>query len=257
MDFIHNTQEGRPLPITFFLLYLFYFNINNTNYTILREWIFIPTLLVLFVSFSFMIIDIINEKNNNLQKYRYNSTLKKINYQKMFKGFYLTVYNGLLVNYNSRLIIFYPLMLKYNDNIENYSYLSIIYSIIKTLLFSDIIFYTTHRLLHTKYLYKKIHNIHHQYIDTYACIFNSCHTIEAFIVNEMSVMLPPILSNLPKELFFYWIIIGMLSSIISHTGYNFLGVNHNNHHKYFNYEYGLSTLPIYMDYIFNTKYKLK
>ena len=63
-------------------------------------------------------------------------------------------------------------------------------------------------------------------------------------------MIPLIFTKLPKELIFIWILLATLSSIITHSDYDILGVSHVIHHKKYNKNFGFDFINL--DYLFNT-----
>ncbi len=49
-------------------------------------------------------------------------------------------------------------------------------------LFSDIVFYVTHRGCHeVSFLYKYFHKLHHEWVDTFGVVATSAHPVEQFL----------------------------------------------------------------------------
>jgi len=252
--FFHCPEENRPWYITLFLStclgYTLYNHFNTYDFNGLILYTYISTY---FLCGIFYLTDVYYEKNNLLQEKRF-SKIKKIDCDKFIKGTINCAYNSTLINTSSRMLIFYPI-LKYrgydNWNIKDYSYYEIFCSMFFTLVIADIYFYTMHRLFHkSRFLYNNIHYLHHTFVDTYASIFNSGHMLESLILNEGFIMIPLIFTNLPKELIFIWILLATLSSIITHSDYDILGVSHVIHHKKYNKNFGFDFINL--DYLFNT-----
>ena len=138
------------------------------------------------------------------------------------------------------------------------------------LFMSDILFYSLHRLMHTKYLYSKFHKFHHTYKEPFAL---TNHYVDPFelILFFIPPMVPPILLNTHITVMWLCTIIMNWNGIIIHSGYNFTffkltyKINkkiftfefpcikeHDHHHKYFNYNFG-ATFP-FMDQLMGTYY---
>lgn len=138
-------------------------------------------------------------------------------------------------------IVFFPL--NYTDVFPLEEVAVLLFLVI----FGDIIFYTTHRFLHTnKYLYNSIHSIHHKHSNPFAYAGFDSYFMEHILTNLLSVMLPlyccSCMGLLSSNMCQLWLFYTTLSVCISHSGYN-LGCwqncdAHNNHHKYYTCNYG-------------------
>ena len=244
---IHNNEENRNWYITLPLCYLSIYTFNKyyNTYDFNRLFFFTYISIYILCGFFFM-MDVYYEKTNQLQYKRY-SKIKKIDYEKFIYGSLNCMYNSTLINATSRMLIFYPI-LKYrgydNWDIKNYHYYEIFLSIIFTIFLADIYFYFIHKLFHTsRFLYNNIHYLHHKFVVTYSTIFNCGHIFEAFFLNECFIMLPLIITKLPKELIFIWIFLSNVSAVLVHCDYNIIGINHFIHHKKYNKYYGLDIFP--------------
>lgn len=124
-----------------------------------------------------------------------------------------------------------------------------IYFIIKNLLFSiillDFFFYYCHKIMHIPILYKWSHKLHHQYRISVGMEALYLHWFDLYFGN----ILPIYITMFNKDLYtnIIWTFITITSTIISHS--NIIKCHHNDHHKYFIYNYGLG---IYMDKLLNT-----
>jgi methylsterol monooxygenase len=122
---------------------------------------------------------------------------------------------------------------------------------------SDMYFYASHRLLHTKFLYRTVHKKHHYFTAPMAISALYCNRTEMILSNIITGLLPGTLLGSHMGLVFTWTLFGLVNSCIVHSGYTmpfFILTNtnaHDNHHKYFNVNYGIGGLS---DLIFGTKY---
>ena len=85
--------------------------------------------------------------------------------------------------------------------------------------------YFSHRLLHTPYLYKKIHKIHHQYSAPFGMAAEYASPIEVMILGLGTVGVPILWCAWTKDLhiltMYLWIVGRLLQAIDAHSGYEF------------------------------------
>ena len=115
-------------------------------------------------------------------------------------------------------------------------------------------FYCTHRLMHVRFFWRHIHQIHHTYKETlpYAAFY--CHPFEHLFVNLMSGFIGPILFSRDVITLKIWFHIGTLNSVNAHYS-DIRGDtpgNHDLHHIFYRFNYGTGNV---MDRIFGTYMK--
>lgn len=150
------------------------------------------------------------------------------------------------------------------QNIEQYGTPYFILSILVTLFIHDAYFYFTHRILHTKWLMRKVHYIHHQSNDPTLWAAFSFHPIEA-IINFGIFFLLIITIPIHKSVFTFFFILNNLNNIIGHCGFEIFPKNftrhwlskwittsthHHLHHSRGKYNYGLYFT--WLDILFKT-----
>jgi Delta7-sterol 5-desaturase len=127
-----------------------------------------------------------------------------------------------------------------------------IVSIPLLLFINDAWFYTVHRILHSKRLYKMIHNEHHKSLDTTPFTAMSFHFIEPIL---LSIWVLPVVLFVPVHIVTLVVVMtyGSYDNIKSHLGYEFYpawfnrgpfrwlttATYHNMHHRRYNGNYGL------------------
>ena len=144
---------------------------------------------------------------------------------------------------------------KFIDNyLENWPILNFLYKIIITSIATDILFYTTHKLFHTKILYK-YHKIHHEIKHPITIATLYMHPVDLIFSNLMPLSLCNIFLQINCSMLQLIIIFQLFISIFtSHGGYKRISFRHEIHHSLFKYNYGTSETG--MDYFFETLYKV-
>ncbi len=87
----------------------------------------------------------------------------------------------------------------------------------------DIGFSIGHRLLHTSYLYKKVHKIHHTYTQTISIAGSYTHPFEFFIGNMIPAILPIVILGPRAHIItgWTWSVLRIAESTNHHSGYDF------------------------------------
>ena len=192
-------------------------------------------------------LSLFSQKNNDIKRF---DTWKR--------GFVLASFNFLFMFHIPFNIVYYSIR---NRVIKNNDWIYIIngpFVILFYMIMFDILFYSLHKYFHVnKYLYTKIHKIHHYWTKPLAITGIACHPIEFIVVIMFPYIFPIILFPYTH---IYWIyfysMITAINNTVTHSGLFALGArNHDIHHQYSKYNYGITIIPGFgMDYIFNTKY---
>lgn len=131
-----------------------------------------------------------------------------------------------------------------------FSYLKMMLDLGQSLLYADIFFYIFHRLLHIPFLYKYIHKKHHEMTAPIGISALYCSVLELYVGNIIPIYVPFLLLSPHKYTLYLWFFFTTLNTVIwSHSGYYPFASFHDNHHKYFNCNYGIS---IFMDSLMGT-----
>lgn len=104
------------------------------------------------------------------------------------------------------------------------------------------LFYYLHRLFHKRFLYKRIHKIHHELTSPIPLSAIYAHPLEHAIVNVMPIMLGPFILGSHVAISALWFMVVNFNTVVSHSGYKFFcldGTDHDNHHKNFYCNYGI------------------
>lgn len=123
------------------------------------------------------------------------------------------------------------------------------------LAFNDAWFYGWHRLLHTPWLFRHVHAVHHKSVDVNPFSSYAFHAFEAFV---LGIWIVPVALLLPMPVAALGLlqVIGLANNVMSHLGYEFLprwilrvpllrltntATFHSLHHTRLNGNYGLLT----------------
>jgi len=138
-------------------------------------------------------------------------------------------------------------------NLDEYGIAYFFISIIIILLLHDTYFYWTHRLMHHPRVFKFFHRVHHQSTNPSPWAAFAFHPLEAIVEAGIVVVIAFIMPVHPLAIALFLLIM-MLYNVYGHLGYELypkgfstskLGrwlntsVNHNQHHQFFQGNYGL------------------
>ncbi|KAF8804072.1 C4-methyl sterol oxidase [Phlegmacium glaucopus] len=91
--------------------------------------------------------------------------------------------------------------------------------------FEDFFHFVAHQALHTRYLYKHIHKIHHKYSAPFGLAAEYAHPAEVFILGAGTICGPLLYCYFTRNLHlltvFIWIVLRLFQAIDAHSGYDF------------------------------------
>jgi sterol desaturase/sphingolipid hydroxylase (fatty acid hydroxylase superfamily) len=191
----------------------------------------------------------------SIDKYRIQKSKKKLRFQPDIIQLMIKE----TVRHQASIIILIPLLyyvLNYFGHLDMHgprpSWLTIIYQLILFILSEDAIFFWTHYLFHTPWLYKTIHKKHHVYKQPTGVVSVLSDPFEG-LQNQLSVWFMPVLLK-EKHIFTLciWIAIRVYQTVNAHSGYNLPYVStqywfpwimsgalaHDFHHQHGKWNYG-------------------
>lgn len=142
----------------------------------------------------------------------------------------------------------YQLYWKYNLTHQPYS---IVWAWIWTFMLEDILFYTFHRLLHSRPFYR-FHKLHHSWTAPIPFEAMYAHPLDHLLVNVVPVFTAPMISGLPWSHMTLWGVMAAISGAVSHSGIKVFAQTHDLHHEKQRVNYGVLGL---CDRVFGTYQK--
>lgn len=117
----------------------------------------------------------------------------------------------------------------------------------------EIVFYYSHRLLHHPWLYASIHKKHHQWTAPIGIVAIYASPVEYLTGNGLSVVLGPLITRSHIVIWWIWLSLAMIVTIVHHSGYHLPCLPspqfHDYHHLTYNWNFG--TLGI-LDWLHGT-----
>jgi 4-alpha-methyl-delta7-sterol-4alpha-methyl oxidase len=83
----------------------------------------------------------------------------------------------------------------------------------------DFLYYWMHRAMHTRWLYKHVHSVHHRITTPYALTGNYMHVVE-FMLTSTLVLVGPSLVGAHVVTLWAWIVFRQLQAADGHSGYD-------------------------------------
>lgn len=179
---------------------------------------------------------------------------------------YIKCLQNLITNY---ILIIFPLIFLLYPIFSSFSFrmtlplpslFTVIWQFAFCLIVEDVGHYWLHRILHTQYLYKTIHKIHHKYSAPFGFAASYSHPLEVLILG-IPTFVGPVIIGCHYSTFFLWVLFRQLDAVGTHSGYDlphlfdllpyYGGIKvHDFHHKNFIFNY--SSRFTFMDKWFGT-----
>lgn len=91
------------------------------------------------------------------------------------------------------------------------------------LLVEDCLFFTSHRLLHTPFLYKHVHKVHHEYGSVVGAASEHAHPVEFALGNLLPVIVGPLVCRAHGSTLVLFLALRLAVSVEEHSGFSFPG----------------------------------
>lgn len=120
-----------------------------------------------------------------------------------------------------------------------------LYRFVISALITEIIFFTMHKIFHSRKLYK-YHKVHHEITKPCALSAMYCHPLEAIFCNQMATIVGPIITCMSFQENIIWSILISINTLKAHSGLRWNGFNsryHDIHHQHQYKNYGFLYIP--------------
>jgi sterol desaturase/sphingolipid hydroxylase (fatty acid hydroxylase superfamily) len=211
-----------------------------------------------FVSFlSVSFICFLLEKCQALKRFRaqpYKPNEGRLTNTEWWEAFRISAFNLLAVHWPIDMLAFW-----YYRHVSGHGTLltptSFISELALCILFVEVWFYFSHRLLHCSWFYKKVHKQHHRFTYPSAVCAVYAHWFEFAFGNQIGVVFGPALLGCHPYVCRTWLALALGNTSIAHSGFVFADSlhldawHHDLHHEFFKCNYGVLGL---CDWLFKT-----
>lgn len=112
---------------------------------------------------------------------------------------------------------------------------TIVAQLLGIVLMLEVAFYTVHRVLHGKSLFRRIHRVHHEWRKPTGVATHYVHYVEHLCGNLLPVFLGPVLLGVHPLVFGLWAGIAVFNAIHTHGGYAIPGLVYAHDHDFHHY----------------------
>ncbi|XP_061188760.1 fatty acid hydroxylase domain-containing protein 2-like [Saccostrea echinata] len=188
-------------------------------------WNATATLLVygvvsVVVGGGFLMVDLYH-KPHWIFRYKIQKDNTKVDPAKLKKLWHNILLNSTVILLPSS-VLFY-LALKWRGCDLSFSlpgWKEFMFHIMSCILIEEIVFYYSHRMLHTPFFYKYIHKKHHEWTAPISFTAVYAHPFEMLVSNLMSLVLGPLICGSNFITTLLWLALSYAVTLIHHSGYH-------------------------------------
>lgn len=195
----------------------------------------------LFVSFITTVLDLFPSV---FLKFKTQGNRSRFTVSEWLEAFSLSMFNLLVVSWTCIPLVQWLVVFLHGENVALESDPWVpkveIFKFLCCVVLVDVWFYVTHIFLHVKGVYKAIHKLHHRFKAPTAVAALYAHPVEYAIGNLGGVAIGVAVTNCHPYTGYFWFCFSLMATSLAHSGYVFFGAeNHDFHHQFFNYNFGV------------------
>ncbi|CAO1380280.1 unnamed protein product [Diamesa tonsa] len=208
---------------------------GTTIFTFLVYWIF---------GAIYTIMDVTN-KPAFIRRYKIQpGTNEPVETKRLIQVIMTVIFNQICVGIPFALFSYYAMRLRGIPDVRELpKFHRVLFDLAICILVEEFGFYYSHRLMHTKKIYKHIHKRHHEWTSPIAITAIYCHPIEHIFSNVLPPFLGVFVCRSHIATCWLWFALALISTLVSHSGLHFPGFPspeaHDFHHLKFNQNFGM------------------
>lgn len=171
---------------------------------------------------AFVLMDLTG-KPEFLQRYKIHDIANKpLTSKQLIEVIRVTLFNQICIGVPAILIGYYLKSLRgFPENFHDVPDFSrVLYELAAIVLIDEICTYYSHRLLHSKFLYNRVHKKHHEWMSPIAVGASYCHPVEHIIGNIFPTATGTLIMQSHTSIQWIWLALVMTTTIVSHSGYH-------------------------------------
>ncbi|CAO1395195.1 unnamed protein product [Diamesa serratosioi] len=208
---------------------------GTTIFTFLVYWMF---------GAIYTLMDITN-KPAFLRRYKIQpETNEPVETKRLIQVIMSVIFNQICVGIPFALVSYYAMKLRgISDIRELPKFHRVLLDLAVCILVEEFGFYYSHRLMHSKKIYKYIHKRHHEWTSPISITAIYCHPIEHIFSNVLPPFLGVFVCGSHIAIMWIWFALALLSTLNAHSGYHLpffpSPEAHDFHHLKFNQNFGV------------------
>ncbi|KAG5683643.1 hypothetical protein PVAND_012914 [Polypedilum vanderplanki] len=218
---------------------------GEDEFTLFVWWTTIYTFCIYwFFGAIYTILDITN-KPKFIRKYKIQpNTNEPLDKKKLRRVILQVIFNQIFVGVPFAIFSYYALKFRGFPEIRELpTFHWVLFELGICILVEEFGFYYSHRFLHSKHIYKRIHKKHHEWQAPVAVTAIYAHPIEHIFSNILPPFLGVFICRSHLATSWLWFTMALLSTLNAHSGYHFpffpSPEAHDFHHFKFNYNFGM------------------
>jgi len=162
------------------------------------------------------------QKPEQLRRYKVQpGTNEPVDTRRLLEAIFWVLFNQTIVGWPLTVGFYYLFTLRgINTNRELPTFQWVLFELAVCILVEEISFYYSHRLLHSKTLYKHIHKWHHEWTSPISITALYAHPVEHVLSNYLPPFLGVLVMGSHVATAWLWFSMALLSTINAHSGYH-------------------------------------